>query len=70
MIFNRFNLIKAICKAKIISNNFICTGLISIWYRLIDQESINGKLINDFYYYGEILDEAIFFYEKIKKESY
>lgn len=62
MIFNRFTLVEAINEAKMTNNSSIYKELLFVWYKLIEQESINGKFLNTFHYYGKISGNAISFY--------
>lgn len=70
MFFNRYNLLKSINNADNIDNIDIYRELLSVWYKLIDQESISGKLINEFFYYDNVSDSAVSLYRETanKKE--
>lgn len=62
MFFNRNYLIDAIHNAKKNNNKEIYKYLISIWYKLIEQEDINGTILNGFYCYEKIPDNVVSFY--------
>ncbi len=67
MIFNRFILVEAINEAKRTNNSSIYKELLFVWYKLIEQESINGKFLNTFNHYGKISENAISFYSETSK---
>ena len=62
MIFYRFSLSYSINEAKQTQSTSIYSELLKIFYRLIEQEQINGVIINVFYYYEPISTDTLTFY--------
>ncbi len=62
MTFKRIHLSCCISMAQKTNNKNIYCELLKILYRLLEQEQINGVIINDFYYYEPITEEAMLFY--------
>lgn len=65
MDFNRFYLVAAIQKANNKINIF--KELLSVFYRLLEQEELNHEFITDFFFYNPLSEETIKFYLECKK---
>ena len=61
MEFNRIKLLITLKEASENSENEIYKELLSVWYRLLEQESINNTFINTFYYYNKLSEKTIMF---------
>ena len=62
MLFKRFVLVFCINKAKENYNKKTYYELLKVFYKLLEQEQIDSRFINDLYYYDYISDETIAFY--------
>lgn len=59
MSINRFRLIQAITDAREKHEIELYDELLKIYYRLLDQENINGTFIIDFMMHSEVSDMAL-----------
>lgn len=59
MSINRFRLIQAITDAREKHDDELYDELLKIYYRLLDQEDINGTFIVDFTMHSEVSDLAL-----------
>lgn len=62
MLVNRFVLVSCINKARTIPDKIIYCELLKVFYKLLEQERINGSFIKDFHYYDSVSSDSITFY--------
>ena len=59
MLIKRSILVSAILLAKKLTNHNLYKELLDIYYKLLDQESINRNFINNFFFYENISQPAL-----------
>lgn len=59
MLIKRSILVSAIILAIKLANKNLYKELLNIYYKLLDQESINGNFINNFFFYENISQPAL-----------
>lgn len=65
MQINRRKLLQAILQAFNTNNTEIHKELLSLWYKLILQESINNDFISEFYIIDTISEKTRLFYDRV-----